>query len=181
MSIPPNNPTNTQGIIMILITVFRTLFYQFLLVFIGISIGFIANAEWVGYKSCMVERSIKNIFFPIEYNDETCQKIKNWGAFKIYSFNNYPNNFKIIEEGLLGEEFYIAKFEYVDHLGKKQQKIQNTRVRWKTWEYYYEEVNTQSNEDFLEYLANGDLNSRESEKAIVLFNEMKAQKKEKKK
>ena len=28
----------------------RTLFYQFLLLFVGASIGFITNAEWVGWK-----------------------------------------------------------------------------------------------------------------------------------
>ena len=42
---------------MILITVCRTLFYQFLLLFVGISIGFIVNAEWVGWKYPIIQTS----------------------------------------------------------------------------------------------------------------------------
>ena len=63
---------------MILITVCRTLFYQFFLLFIGISIGFITNAEWVGWKTEVVAKSVDNIFFPTQFDEQTCEQVKNW-------------------------------------------------------------------------------------------------------
>ena len=63
-------PLTTTGFIMILITVCRTLFYQFLLLFVGISIGFIINAEWVGWKYPIIQTSIQNTFFSIDFEDE---------------------------------------------------------------------------------------------------------------
>ena len=81
---------------MILVTVARTLFYQFFLLFIGISIGFICNAEWMGWKSSLVERSVQNIFFPIEFDENVCKNVKGLGAFRIWAELGRPKNFKII-------------------------------------------------------------------------------------
>ena len=76
---------------MILITVCRTLFYQFLLLFVGISIGFIVNAEWVGWKYPIIQTSIRNTFFAIDFEDEgVLQWLYNTGQMKIWAFNNYP-------------------------------------------------------------------------------------------
>ena len=50
--------------------VLRTLFYQFLLIFVGASIGFITNAEWVGWKYPIISRSYNNIFNPIDFEDQ---------------------------------------------------------------------------------------------------------------
>ena len=156
-------------------TMFRTLFYQYFLLFIGISIGFICNAEWVGWKSNLVERSFYNIFFPVEFGEEMCAKIKNWGAFRIWAFNDKPSNFKVIEDGLLGEEFYIAKLQYTDKNGNTIEKIDSTRVRWKTWEYYWTDPTPSTIEEVEEYMKNGTLNSSESDKALKLYREMKQQ------
>jgi len=158
---------------MILITVCRTLFYQFFLLFIGISIGFICNAEWVGWKTEVVAKSVDNIFFPTKFDEKTCEQIKNWGKFRIFAFNNRPQDFKIIEDGLLAEEFYIAKFTYTDQNGNIAEKIDTTRVRWKTWEYYYTDPSPWSKEDVQEYIDNGTLNSDESDKALRLYQELK--------
>ena len=156
-------------------TMFRTLFYQYFLLFVGISIGFICNAEWVGWKSNLVERSFYNIFFPVEFNEEMCAKIKNLGLYRLYSFNNYPADFKLIEDGLLGEEFYIAKFQYTNKNGDTIEKIDSTRVRWKTWEYYYTDPEPWTKEDVQDYIDNGTLNSHESDKALRLYREMREQ------
>lgn len=160
---------------MILITVARTLFYQMFLLFIGISIGFICNAEWVGWKSCLVERSVKNIFFPIEFNDNTCQAVKNWGQLKLWGLYKQPANFKILEDGLLGEEFYVAKISYTDENGRTVEKIDSVRVRWKTWEYYYTDPEPWDIEDIEDYIENGTLNSHESDKAFKLYQEKQLQ------
>lgn len=156
-------------------TVLRTLFYQYFLVFIGISIGFIANAEWVGWKTNLVEKSFYNIFYPIKFDEPQCKKIKNWGAYRIFAFSGYPEGFKIIEDGLLGEEFYVAKFQYINENGDVVQKIDSTRVSWKTWEYYWTDPTPSTEEEINKYLNEGTLNSKESDKALKLYNELKKQ------
>ena len=165
---------------MILITVARTLFYQFFLLFIGISIGFICNAEWVGWKSEIVSKSVKNIFFPTEFNEKTCEQVKNWGQFRVWAFNNRPKDFKIVEDGLLAEEFYIAKFTYTDNNGKTVEKIDTTRVRWKTWEYYHTDPTPWNKADIEDYIKNGTLNSNESDKALRLYRELQERNKNEK-
>jgi len=155
--------------------VLRTLFYQYLLLFVGISVGFIANAEWVGWKTNLVQRSFYNIFFPVEFDDEVCTKIKSWGAFKVWALNGHPQGFKVLEDGLLAEEFYIVKFEYVNRNGDTVQKIDTARIRWKTWEYYYTDPKPWTNDDIQDYLDNGNINSHESDKALRLYREMSKQ------
>jgi hypothetical protein len=155
--------------------VLRTIFYQYFLLFIGISVGFIVNAEWVGWKSNLVERSFYNIFFPVEFDEEMCAKIKGWGLYKLYAFNDCPADFKLIEDGLLGEEFYIAKFQYTNKNGDTIEKIDSTRVRWKTWEYYYTDPEPWTEDDINDYMENGTLNSHESDKALRLYQEMRKQ------
>ena len=161
---------------MILITIARTLFYQFLLIFVGISIGIIFNAEWIGWKSAIVERSITNIFNPVQYDEDICKRVKNWGATRIWAELGRPSMFEVLEDGLLAEEYYIGKFKYTNvDTGETEVKIIPQRVRWKPWEYYYTDPTPQSNEELLEYLDNGDLNSKESDKAFRLYDELKKQ------
>lgn len=160
-------------------TVLRTIFYQFFILFIGIFIGFITNAEWVGWKSELVNKSVKNIFFPTEFDKKTLEQIKNWGRFRIWAFNDRPENFTIIEDGLLAEEFYIVKFTYTDNKGNVIEKIDTTRVRWKTWEYYYPDPSPWKEEEVHDYIENGTLNSDESDKALKLYRELQRRNKEK--
>lgn len=161
---------------MILVTVCRTLFYQFLLIAVGLSIGFILNAEYIGWKSTLIERSVTNIFNPIQFDEDVCKRVKNWGATRIWAELGRPNSFEVLEDGLLAEEYYIGKFKYVNvETGKTEIKIIPQRVRWKPWEYYYTDPTPESNEELLEYLDNGDLNSKESGKAFRLYDELKKQ------
>lgn len=155
------------------LTILRTLFYQFFLLFVGLSVGFIINAEWIGWKSNLIEKSVQNIFFPTEFDEKTCEQIKNWGKFRIWAFNDRPENFEIVEDGLLSEEFYIAKFSFTDKSGKKVEKIDTTRVRWKTWEYYYTDPSPWKEEEMKQYMTYGTLNSEESDRALKLYNELK--------
>jgi hypothetical protein len=161
---------------MIIITVCRTLFYQFLLVAVGLSVGFILNAEYIGWKSSIIERSVTNIFNPIQFDEDVCNRVKNWGATRIWAELGRPNSFEVLEDGLLAEEYYIGKFKYVNvETGKTEIKIIPQRVRWKPWEYYYADPTPESNEELLEYIDNGDLNSKESDKAFRLYDELKKQ------
>lgn len=154
-------------------TVLRTIFYQFLVLFIGVSIGFIINAEWIGWNSHPIKKSINNILFPVEFDEKTCQKIKNYGKIKIYNIEQYPKKFRVLEDAIFGEEFYVCKFEYEDESGKMLEKISSTRVRWKPWEYYWSDLssNLRTEEDLMDYLKEGTLNSTESDKAMRLYSE----------
>jgi len=158
-----------------LLTVFRTLFYQFLLITIGLSIGFALNAEYVGWKSSIATESFTKIFNPTEFDQDICNKVKNWGAYKIWAELERPQKFEIIQDGLLNEEFYIGKFKYLNAQNKEETNIISTRVRWKTWEHYYEKPETLDSEALQDYIDNGTLNSQESDKALALYQELKKQ------
>ena len=158
--------------------ILRTLFYQFLLLFIGASVGFICNAEYVGWKFPIVERSINNTFFPIDFNDEgVLQWLYNQGQFKIYCFNDRPSGFKVIEEAMAAEEWYWCKYSYTDSNGETKVKVDHVRIRWKPWEYYYEDEARipWNEEDMRDYIENGSLNSRDTDRAFRLRDEFRIQ------
>jgi hypothetical protein len=159
-------------------TVFRTLFYQFLLLFVGLSVGFLLNAEYVGWKAPVVGNSFYNIFYPIDFEDEgVLESLYKKGQFKIYSFNNYPKDFKIIEQAMMGEEWYWCKYSYKDKKGNTKTNIDHTRLRWKPWEYYYEDDARKvwSEEEMRKYIQEGSLNSRETDRAFRLRDELALQ------
>lgn len=160
---------------MILITVCRTLFYQFFLLFVGLSVGFLLNAEYVGWKYPIVHNSIYNTFFPISFEDEG---VLDWlyarGRFKINAFNGYPKDFKVIEEAMCAEEWYWVKYSHIDNNGNERINIDHVRIRWKPWEYYYNnDIEPMSEEDMKKYLIEGDLNSQETNRAFRLRDEMR--------
>lgn len=117
--------------------VFRTIFYQWFILFVGISIGFIANAQWVGHKYLLVEKSIGHIFFPIEYTPELDNLIKSLAKYRLWCELGKPDDFKVHDEMLSDHEFYDADISYVKN-GKTVRKMEKTRVRWRPWEMYFE-------------------------------------------
>ena len=169
-------PLTTTGFIMILITVCRTLFYQFLLLFVGISIGFIVNAEWVGWKYPIVQTSFYNTFYPIDFEDEgVLEFLYGRGRLQVFGVMGKYRDVQIIEEAMAAEEWYWVKFSHVDENGNRKIEIQNIRVRWKPWEYYYEDeaFDPWNDEDMRDYIENGSLNSRETDRAFRLRDELK--------
>ena len=117
--------------------VIRSIFYHWLILFIGISIGFISNSEWVGEKSVLIERSIRNIFFPIEYNENIEALIKESGKVRLWSSLGCPEYFEIIDDFVKAEEYYWAVYKTKDKKGRIIKDIGSVRIKWKTWEYYY--------------------------------------------
>jgi len=121
-------------------TIIRTLFYQYFLLFVGVSIGFIANAEYVGWKSIIVERSFRNIFFPIKYDEKVEQFVINFGRMRLSMllFGHPGGDLTgiLTDERVWGEEYYDAL--YKDPNNDDKIEFYQTRVRWKPWEYYYE-------------------------------------------
>jgi hypothetical protein len=106
-------------------------------VFVGISIGFLCNSEYVGEKSIIVERSIRNIFFPIKYDDNVEMFVKNAGRMRLWALLGCPDHFEIVDELVKGEEHYWAVYNTKDKNGKIVKDIGSVRIKWKTWEYYY--------------------------------------------
>jgi hypothetical protein len=117
--------------------IIRSIFYHWLVLFIGISIGIILNSEWIGHKYILIERSINNIFFPLEYNENIENFVKETGKMKIWISLDCPENFTIIHDLVKGEEFYWAVYTYKNKYGKTIKDIGSVRIKWKTWEYYY--------------------------------------------
>ena len=166
----------TAGFIMILITVCRTLFYQFLLLFVVISIGFIVNAEWVGWKYPIVQNSFYNTFYPIDFEDEgVLNFLYGRGRLKIFGVLGKYKDVEIIEEAMAAEEWYWVKFSHIDENGNRKIEIQNIRVRWKPWEYYYEDEARvpMTDEEAARYINEGTLNSRETDRAFRLRDELR--------
>jgi hypothetical protein len=117
--------------------VLRSIFYHWFAVFVGISIGFLCNSEYVGEKSIIVERSIRNIFFPIKYDDNVEMFVKNAGRMRLWALLGCPDHFEIVDELVKGEEHYWAVYNTKDKNGKIVKDIGSVRIKWKTWEYYY--------------------------------------------
>lgn len=117
--------------------IIRSLLYPWFILFIGFSIGFICNSEWVGYKYVLVERSIRNIFFPINYDERVEEWVKSNGRLKLWSSLDCPEHFEVIDEFVKGEEHYWAIYKIKNREGKEIKDIGSVRVKWKTWEYYY--------------------------------------------
>lgn len=121
----------------------RTIFYQIFLLFVGASLGFIFNAEYIGWKSVVIERSLQHIFRPVPYDDRVKQIILCFGMARLEQHVRRPDmslppGFEILEDDVIWEEFYIARYTYLDDNGQAVEKFFKTRVRWKPWEYYYE-------------------------------------------
>lgn len=118
--------------------IIRSIFYHWFALFIGISIGFISNSEWIGEKSVLIDRSVRNIFFPIKYDATVENFVKENGKLKLLDRLDYPSDFVIVDDLVKAEEFYWAIYTYTNKDGKKVKEIGCERVRWKTWEYYYQ-------------------------------------------
>lgn len=159
------------------ICVLRTLFYQFFFIFVAFAVGFLLNAEYVGWKSNMVMQSYNNIFNPVDFEDPgVLEQLYGIGRYKIFAFNGYPKNFQVIEEAMLAEEWYWVKYSYtVGDQEKLYVNIDKHRIRWKPWEYYFEEeaMETWTQKDLEQYIEEGTLNSRESDRAFKLMYELK--------
>lgn len=117
--------------------VIRSIFYHWLFLFTGVAIGFICNSEYVGEKAVIIERSINNIFFPIKYNTDIENWVKNTGRMRLWANLDCPEHFEIIDELVKGEEYYWAIYKMKDKQGKEIKDIGSIKVKWKTWEYHY--------------------------------------------
>lgn len=118
--------------------IIRSILYPWFILFTGICFGFICNSEYVGEKAVVIERSINNIFFPVEYDENIEQYVKWMGSNRIHSELSYPHDFQVLEEVVKGEEYYWAIVKYTDvKTGKEIKTVVSTKVRWKPWEYNY--------------------------------------------
>ena len=83
---------------------------------------------------------------------------------------------------MCAEEWYWVKYTYTE--GKKEKlltKIDHVRIRWKPWEYYYDDADMEAWTDaqIKEYVEEGSLNSRETDRAFRLKEELMQNEREK--
>jgi hypothetical protein len=119
-------------------TIARTLVYQILLLWTGFSIGFMINPEYWGNRAPVVERSIRNIFYPIKYDERVKEFCINIGRSRVFfSLPEGANNFKIIKDDMVGEEQYIATYQYMLDGETILVKDFTSKINWKPWEFDY--------------------------------------------
>lgn len=125
-------------------TVLRTLMYQYLILFTGLSIGFIYYANYWGNRAPIIERSVKHIFYPIEYNEDIEEFILDIGRKRLFyesvtEHGNLPELFEIVKDSeyIEGEEWYHCEYQYVDENGTLDIHKYRTRIKWKPWELYF--------------------------------------------
>lgn len=118
--------------------VLRTLFYHWFIIFCFIGLFVLCNLNWTTHKAILVNKFIKNAFFPVQWNEKTEQTVKSIGSYRIWLTLEYPVDFTIIEDKIYANnEWYWIKYSYTNRDGQKVVEEKTTRVRWKTWEYYY--------------------------------------------
>lgn len=123
---------------LIALTIFRTIFYQMLLLWAGFSVGFMMNPEYWGNKAPIVQQSMKNIFYPVEYNDEVKEFLVNIGRSRIFlGLPPHATNFKILEDAMISDEQYMADYEYFADDERVVVRGYITKINWKPWEYDY--------------------------------------------
>ena len=123
-------------------TVLRTILYQIVLVFIGISVGFIMNAKYWGNRAPLIQRSVEHIFYPIAYDENVKQFLFELGRSRIYfqleTSDPGFHGLQILEEQMVGEEYYAAKYKYIDINGEDIIVDDYlTHINWKPWELDY--------------------------------------------
>jgi hypothetical protein len=134
----------------------RTIFYQLLALFIGVSLGFLVRPEYWGNRAPVIEQSVKNIFFPIEYNEKVEAFLIDVGRARLHyeilaRFNNdIPKLCEIVKDSeyIQDEERYHCEFQYLDSNGEIQIEKFITRIKWKPWEWYYPSVEDAEPESF---------------------------------
>jgi hypothetical protein len=125
-------------------TVIRTIMYQILILFTGLSIGFISHANYWGNRAPIIEKSVKNIFYPMEYNENIEEFLLDIGRKRLFFENiaehgNLPELFEIIKDSeyIEGEEWYHCEYQYVEENGMLDIHEYRTRIKWKPWELYF--------------------------------------------
>ena len=150
----------------------RTLFYQLFLLFVLCSVGFISFPEQAGFRSMTLYMSYLNHFYQMSF-ERALPMLKRMGEFRTWASVGYPKDFKVLEDAMAAEEWYWCKYQYTNRQGNVVTEISSMRIRWKTWEYYYQLEDEWSEEEMRDYIENGSLNSRETDKAWRLRDERK--------
>ena len=126
-------------------TVARTLVYQLLIIWTSFTIGFLMNPEYWGNRAPIIQRSVDHIFDPIVYDDKVEKFLLKIGRTRLFFEvtenigGTKPELFEIIKdsEQIEGEEWYHCDYQYVDKEGNLDIYHYTTRIKWKPWEFYF--------------------------------------------
>ena len=137
-------------------TVARTLVYQFLLLWTGFSIGFMLNPEYWGNRAPIVQRSIGHIFWPKSFDKKTEEFCISIGRSRVFFELSIEcpsfTELKILQDDMMGDEWYIAKYQYKNDKGELI-KVDDytTRINWKPWELDYPEPNKKTSDSWEDF------------------------------
>ena len=118
-------------------TIIRTLIYQYLGLLVGLSIGFICAPNYWGVRVPVFERSIRNIFYPIEFNNQVEDFLIDVGRGRLWSELDDPKNLKFYNSEIIGQEWFETDYSYTNSDGVSIEDHYRTRINWKPWEQYY--------------------------------------------
>ena len=118
-------------------TIVRTITYQFLLIFIGLSIGFLISPVYWGNRASIITRSIENIFYPLEYSEELELYLMDFGKSRLWVVLDCPEALTCYNSKIVNEEWYETDYSFEDKEKKIIEGHYRTRIRWKSWEFYY--------------------------------------------
>jgi len=127
--------------------ILRTIFYQFLILFIGVSIGFILNAEYFGNKAPIIGRSVQNIFAPLKYSDEVELQLMKIGKYRLWVELDCPSNLTCYNSVIVSEEWFETDYSYRTNQKNIIEGHYRTRIHWKPWESYFPDV-SELNKDY---------------------------------
>lgn len=147
-----------------MLTVFRVLFYQLLIVTIIVSCVFLYSPVYWGHTFAILEKAYKNIFHQVEYDDfvrsELCSIGRARCAREIFDALSLPENVTIVKERIFAEEWYQAILTIENADGSSSEILYSVRIHWKPWEYYYKYNEIKNKSDNDKYNLDSDYNNR---------------------
>jgi len=119
----------------------HTVVWRLLVISSALTLGFVINAEFVGWKSTATERFVKEKLFSIDYDAQIEELCKTLGRKQLIAElgNPSPDRLKIIKEEVANQESYSALFQFILPDGKQVLAVFQAKVRWKPADYDYSE------------------------------------------
>ena len=115
----------------------RTAFYPVFVLAVLFCAYFIYQPCYCGMKLFVLHKSYSHHFHRV-YFDDAYPALRAIAQLQAGMLNRGKEDFRIVDDAFLAEEFYYYKYTYtikgVDHIG-----IESFRMKWKPWEYYYDE------------------------------------------
>ena len=126
-----------------MLIVLRTLTYEFVILMAVLAGCVIYAPEYCGQKIAIIRNSYVHIFHRVEYNDGVRDELIGLGQLRFWAEmvadNPVGDSIKIKAVRIWCQEFYQVQYTYTDINGERKDGLYTTHIRWKPWEYGYQE------------------------------------------